>query len=71
MTGRIIRLVLERNFGFIEDENGKEYFFHRDDYDGQFNELAEEMMRNGKRIQVRFDEVASPKGARAGNVSRL
>jgi LuxR family glucitol operon transcriptional activator len=30
-NGRIKRLLVERDFGFIEDDSGKEWFFHRND----------------------------------------
>lgn len=29
MRGTITELVLDRGFGFIQDQDGREYFFHR------------------------------------------
>jgi len=53
-TGTIKRLVRDRGFGFIRDEGGQEWFFHRSAVgEGGFEKLAE-----GQR--VRFDEEPSP-----------
>jgi cold shock protein len=60
-TGTIKRLVRDRGFGFIRDEGGQEWFFHRSGVQGSFESLAE-----GQRVA--FDEETSPKGPRAGNV---
>jgi len=59
--GRIKRVVHDKGFGFIRDERGQEFFFHRSSVDGDFTRLAEGQ-------QVAFDEEPSPKGPRAGNV---
>ena len=61
-NGTIKRLVRDRGFGFIRDDGGQEWFFHRSAVaEGGFEKLAE-----GQR--VRFDEEPSPKGPRAANV---
>ncbi len=61
-SGTIKRLVRDRGFGFIRDDGGQEWFFHRSAVaQGAFDNLAE-----GQRVQ--FDEEASAKGPRAGNV---
>ena len=60
-SGTIKRLVRDRGFGFIKDEGGREWFFHRSAVQGNFDELAE-----GRRVA--FDEEDSPKGPRAANV---
>jgi CspA family cold shock protein len=60
-TGTIKRLVRDRGFGFIRDDGGQEWFFHRSGVQGSFDQLAE-----GQRVA--FDEETSPKGPRAGNV---
>jgi len=57
-NGTIKRLVRDRGFGFIRDEGGQEWFFHRSSVQGNFD-------------QVSFDEEPSPKGPRAGNVRSL
>ena len=59
--GMIKRLVRDRGFGFIRDDGGKEWFFHRSGVDGNFDQLDE-----GQRIS--FEEEPSTKGPRAANV---
>ena len=60
-SGQIKRLVRDRGFGFIRDDGGQEWFFHRSSVQGNFDQLNE-----GQRVN--FDEEPSPKGPRAGNV---
>lgn len=60
-NGTIKKLVTERGFGFIQADDGKEYFFHRSSTDGDF-----EGLRAGE--LVTFEVEASPKGPRAGRV---
>jgi CspA family cold shock protein len=59
--GTIKRLVRDRGFGFIRDDGGQEWFFHRSSVQGSFDSLNE-----GQRVT--FDEEPSAKGPRAGNV---
>jgi len=62
-TGTIKRVMSERGFGFIAAEDGKEYFFHR-------NELAPSLDfdRLGGGEAVNFEVQASDKGPRAVQV---
>jgi CspA family cold shock protein len=60
-SGTIKRLVRDRGFGFIRDDGGQEWFFHRSSVQGSFEQLTE-----GQRVN--FDEEPSAKGPRAGNV---
>jgi CspA family cold shock protein len=60
-SGSIKRLVRDRGFGFIRDDGGQEWFFHRSSVQGSFDQLNE-----GQRVS--FDEEPSAKGPRAGNV---
>lgn len=61
-SGTIKRLVRDRGFGFIRDDGGQEWFFHRSAVSqGAFDELSE-----GQRVS--FDEETSAKGPRAANV---
>ena len=61
-NGTIKRLVRDRGFGFIRDEGGQEWFFHRSAVQaGSFETLNE-----GERVS--FDEEPSAKGPRAGNI---
>jgi len=61
-NGTIKRLVRDRGFGFIRDDGGQEWFFHRSSVKaGSFEQLNE-----GERVS--FDEEPSAKGPRAGNI---
>ena len=60
-AGTIKRLVRDRGFGFIKDDGGQEWFFHRSSVQGSFDQLNE-----GQRVS--FEEEPSAKGPRAGNV---
>jgi CspA family cold shock protein len=60
-NGMIKRLVRDRGFGFIKDDGGQEWFFHRTSVSGNFDDLNE-----GQRVS--FDEEPSQKGPRAGNI---
>jgi cold shock CspA family protein len=55
--------VSDRGFGFINPENGKDYFFHRD---GLASSLDVDRLVGGEKVQ--FDIEPSPKGDRAKNV---
>ena len=57
--GTIKRLVRDRGFGFIRDDGGQEWFFHRSSVQGSFDQLNE-----GQRVS--FEEEPSAKGPRAG-----
>jgi cold shock protein len=63
-TGTIARVILDKGFGFIRDERGQEYFFHRSGVDGSFDELHQGQ-------NVSFEEEISPKGPRAKNVRAM
>jgi CspA family cold shock protein len=62
-NGTVKRVISDRGFGFIAAEDGKEYFFHR-------NELAESLdfdrLAGGEAVS--FEVEASPKGPRAVKV---
>lgn len=61
-NGTIKRIVRDRGFGFLRDEGGQDWFFHRSGIiAGEFDKLAE-----GQRVS--FDEEPSPKGPRATNI---
>lgn len=64
MQGTIKKLVADKGFGFIrDDESGTEYFFHRS---GVSKGVAFESFREGQ--AVRFDTEDSTKGPRATGV---
>jgi CspA family cold shock protein len=64
MTGTIRTLRVDKGFGFIKDEAGKDYFFHQSAVYGEG--LAD--LREGDSVE--FDVGQGPKGPRAENVRR-
>lgn len=63
MTGTVKRLLKDKGFGFIEAQDGNEYFFHRSGVaSGNFDQFKEGI------TEVSFDVERSPKGPRACNV---
>lgn len=71
MEGRVVRLVKNRGFGFIEAVNGGEYFFHMDNLVGvKFEEIIGDFDRR-REIMVQFDPGSSPKGEHATNIVRI
>jgi CspA family cold shock protein len=61
--GTIKKLVSDRGFGFIADEDGVEYFFHRSGLDRAMNF---DSLQGGERVQ--FDIEPSQRGPRATRV---
>ena len=61
-SGTIKRLVRDRGFGFIRDDGGQEWFFHR----SAVKDSAFEQLNEGQRVA--FDEEPSTKGPRATNI---
>jgi CspA family cold shock protein len=61
-NGTIKRLVRDRGFGFIRDDGGQEFFFHR----SAVRDVAFEQLNEGQRVS--FDEEPSAKGPRANNI---
>lgn len=59
-NGTVKKLVAERGFGFIEAEDGKEYFFHRSGIEN-FDSLM-----GGEKVT--FEIEPSQKGPRANRV---
>jgi cold shock protein len=60
-TGKIKKLVKDKWFGFIKVDSGHEYFFHKSDFMGVWDDLNE-----GDEVQ--FVSKQTPKGPRASNV---
>jgi CspA family cold shock protein len=60
VNGTIKRLVRDKGFGFVADQNGMEYFFHQSACPS-FDTLREGQV-------VTFDTGQGPKGPRAENV---
>jgi CspA family cold shock protein len=63
MNGTIKKIVSDRGFGFLADEQGKEYFFHTSGLDSSLNF---ETLR--PETAVTFDVENSPRGPRATRV---
>ncbi|MDQ6771516.1 MAG: cold shock domain-containing protein [Candidatus Dormibacteraeota bacterium] len=61
--GRIKKVVSDRGFGFIEAQDGKEYFFHRSGVESSVNF---DSLMGGE--SVTFEIEPSQKGPRAGRV---
>lgn len=65
VTGTVVKLIINKNFGFIKIDGQKgEHFFHRDDYNGNWMELIEKQSPRVNGIMVE-----SPKGPRIGDVN--
>jgi cold shock protein len=64
MTGTIAKLREDKGFGFLKDDEGKEYFFHQSAIFGEG--IAD--LREGDSVE--FTVTQSPKGPRAENVRR-
>jgi cold shock CspA family protein len=65
----VIKNVQDRGFGFIRSEGAVEYFFHRDDFLGHWDDLRNDIASK-KVIRVEFEEMSSKRGPRAANVKR-
>ncbi len=64
VTGKIRTLRVDKGFGFIKDDTGKEYFFHQSAVSGE----GLDNLREGDSVE--FDIGEGPKGPRAENVRR-
>jgi CspA family cold shock protein len=64
LTGKIRTLRVDKGFGFIKDDSGKEYFFHQSAVQGE----GIDNLREGDSVE--FDVGQGPKGPRAENVRR-
>ena len=70
MNGTVKNITARKAFGFIMGEDGKEYFFHKDDFNGFWDDLESDH-NNKIKIKVQFEPSKGLKGPRAANVSRL
>lgn len=66
----VVKTVTDKNYGFIRADGGKEYFFHRADFNGHWEDLYTDF-RNKHEVKVTFEVVESPKGLRASEVHRM
>jgi cold shock CspA family protein len=63
--GRVVRIFPEEGYGFLEDPEGRELYFHRNSV------LDEAFSRLKVGSEVRFAEEAGEKGPQASSVSLL
>ena len=64
MTGKIVRLISDRGFGFIRTEDGKEVFFHHTAVlDGAFDSMSE-----GVSVEFEMGQDSNSNRERAINV---
>lgn len=71
--GTVKSIVVKKRFGFIVSakQGGRtEYFFHRDDFLGHWEDLVNDW-NNKDTIIVKFEVKESPKGPRAASVRRI
>lgn len=66
MDGRLVRIYKDLAYGFIHSE-GKDYFFHRSNYDGDWDSLCRDHM-TGNTINLEFEPKRTDKGLRAEEV---
>lgn len=70
MNGVVKNITPKRGFGFIRGDDNKEYFFHRDNFSGHWEDLETDLFNKNK-ITVKFEPGTGAKGPRADNVSRV
>jgi cold shock CspA family protein len=70
MEGTVTRLVETKGFGFITGEDKQDYFFHRSDFSGFWEDLETDL-HNKRVIKVTFNPGKTEKGPRASNVVRI
>ena len=70
MTGETKNFNQQKYYGYIRGEDGKDYFFHRDDFQGSYDELVFDHYSNPDSIKVEFIPDKTDKGLRARNVTR-
>jgi cold shock CspA family protein len=69
MKGTINRIPPGKMFGFINANNKGDYFFHKDDFEGHWSDLINDITHGP--IEVSFEVTESEKGLRASKVRRL
>lgn len=66
MDGQVVRLYKDLRYGFIKAD-GKDYFFHKDDFDGDWHALNKDFTE-GTRVFLEFEPKMTDKGLRAEEV---
>lgn len=71
-TGRIVRLVADKGFGFIRDDNSNlEYFFHRSEFNGHWGDLEKDCKKKMNPPVEFKGSNGGHKGPRASDVKRV
>lgn len=72
MNGVVRTLVVDKKYGFIRTAQSVDYFFHRDDFEGHWEDLVIDF-KNPKfgDIEVKFIDATENKGPRASQVRRI
>ncbi len=70
MTGTVTRVVTMKSFGFVTGEDKQDYFFHRTDFNGFYDDLVVDLEKK-QVIKVTFEPASTDKGLRARNVTRV
>ena len=63
MNGRITRVMVDKNFGFITAEDGRDYFFHKSALQNETN-FTQRLVGQ----EVTFEDTETSKGNRAERV---
>jgi len=70
MKGKLRGIVKNKNFGFVINTQGTEYFFHKSDFNGFWSDLEEDYGKQYE-VELEFEPLSTPKGKRAANVRRI
>jgi cold shock protein len=65
MTGTIVRIVSQRGFGFIQEQNGNEVFFHAS---GVVGATPFDSLQEGQQVSYEKTRDERGRGERAVNV---
>lgn len=66
VEGKIVRVLPDKKYGFVRIVR-QDYFFHKDDYTGNWDQLID----SDRKLEVSCVIVESPKGPRVGDVRPL
>jgi cold shock CspA family protein len=69
MKGTTKRIKPDKDWGFLRGEDGEDYFLHRRDFNGFWDDLVEDSQT--EKINVEFSPEDSPRGPRAMNAKRM
>ena len=61
----------KKSFCFIYVKDGTEYFLHKTDFNGFWEDLERDYRKSANDIEIQFDPVSSSKGPRAANARRM